>query len=325
MGYRIGVDVGGTKILILLCREDGAILESRKFASKADKGPRKVMDLICRNLEEILRQQSISWEEVDGLGICVAGFYHMPTGRIISSPNMPGWEGISLTENLGPILHVPLLVENDVNAAAYGEYLFGAGRGKNNILLFTMGTGIGGGLVVNGSIFRGSAGFAGEIGHLPVLPGGPLCGCGRRGCLEALSSGAAIAREGRKLFRENRAGILHEMVKNEEDLEAPHIFKAAEQGDEAALKIIDRAAYYLGLALAAAVNLFNPDVIIAGGGMSQGGHLILTPAESYLRQTAVKPALKEVEIVPAVLGEKAGAWGMLGLLLPTNEKMEGCF
>lgn len=325
MGYRIGVDVGGTKILILLSGEDGAILESLKIPSKAEEGPQKVMDLIFKSMEEVLRQQSISWEEVDGLGICVAGFYHVPTGRIISSPNMPGWEGISLTEKLGPILRAPLLVENDVNAAAYGEYLFGAGQGRNNILLFTMGTGIGGGLVVNGSIFRGSAGFAGEIGHLPVLPDGPLCGCGRKGCLEALSSGAAIAREGRKLFRENRGGILHEMVKTEEDLEAPHIFKAAQQGDKVSLKIIDRAAFYLGLALAAAVNLLNPDVIIAGGGMSQAGDLILTPMQSYLRQAAVKPAVEKVKIVPAVLGEKAGAWGMLGLLSQTNEKVEGCF
>ncbi len=320
MKYKIGVDLGGTKILILLLQENRDIIESRKVPSKTEEGPQKVIARLYQNLEEMLKKHGISWTDVEGLGICVAGFYHISTGRMISSPNMPGWEGLPLAETIGNTLHIPLLVENDVNAAAYGEYLYGAGQGKNNILLFTLGTGIGGGIVVNGSIFHGSAGFAGEIGHLPVLPGGPLCGCGKKGCLEALSSGIAIAREGRKNFQEDCGSALRNIVRSKEQLEAFHVFKAAQEGDKGAIKIIDRAAFYLGLALAAAVNLLNPDVIIAGGGISQAGDLILAPVRSYLRQAGVKPSVEMVELLPAALKEKSGVWGMLGLLERINQK-----
>ena len=314
MKYLLGVDLGGTNILVALAEKGGRILRLQEFLTGAAAGRENVWHNLLAGLDEVLGREKVNRDKLAGIGVCAAGFIDFYSRTVISSPNLPGWEGFSLEKELERKLNLPVLVENDANAAAYGEFVFGAGAGKRNMVNITLGTGIGGGIIIEGEIYRGSGGFAGEIGHLPILPGGPPCGCGRRGCLESLASGSAIAREGRALIIKGSRTILREMLGDEEELTAYHVFEAAKEGDAEAARIVENAACYLGRALAAVVNLLNPEVISIGGGMAAAGKVIFDPVRRYLKEMSIRPAGEMVRLVPAVLGEKAGIRGMLALL-----------
>ena len=315
MSYKVGVDLGGTKILVALAHEGGGIMASRKFPTEALEGPDRVLRRLVEVAGELLFSEGLSWHKVDGIGICMAGFIDKRSATIVSSPNLPGWEGFPLERELKKRLKIPVLVENDASAAAYGEFLYGAGKGKRNLVNITLGTGIGGGIIAEGQIYRGSGGFAGEIGHLILLPDGPPCGCGKKGCLEALSSGLAIAREGRLFLESGGGGILREIAGGEDEkLTAAHVFEAARKGDKGALKIIERAAFFLGLALSHVVNILNPEIITLSGGLAQSGELFFSKIRRYLHEAAVLPSAEMVSLVPALLGEEAGVIGILALL-----------
>lgn len=311
MTYRVGVDLGGTKILIALTGQSGEILQSSKIPTRANKGPEIILSDLVAGLTSLFQ---IPLEAIEGMGFCMAGYYDRQKGVILDSPNLPGWENYPVEQRLKCMLNCPVIVENDANAAAWGEYSCGAGRGKENLLLVTLGTGIGGALIAEGRLVHGAGGLAGEIGHIPLLPGeGPLCGCGKRGCLEALVSGTAIAREGRALLKTGQQTILWDMV-DEVSLQARDVFEAARQGDRCSLEVIDLAARYLGQGLAIAVNLLNPEIVIVGGGMAGEGELFLVPLRRYFSQMLIKPLAETVTLVPAELGEEAGVRGILALL-----------
>ncbi len=311
MAYKVGVDLGGTKMLLALAGENGGILQSRKLPTRAEKGPERIFEDLVAGVTELFR---VSPGEVEALGFCMAGYYDRQRGMIIDSPNLPGWENYPVKQKLSRLIGLPMIVENDANAAAWGEFVYGAGKGKNNILLVTVGTGIGGALIIEGQLVRGARGFAGEIGHIPLLPReGPFCGCGNRGCLEALASGTAIAREGRALLQTGKMTVLREMVKGS-ILQASDVFEAARREDRCALEIIDLAAWYLGQGLASAVNLFNPDTVIVGGGIADEGEIFFAPLRKYFLQMTIGPSAQEVTIVPAELGGEAGVRGILALL-----------
>ncbi|MGI6308441.1 MAG: ROK family protein [Dethiobacteria bacterium] len=314
MKYLLSVDLGGTNIQVALAEKGGKIFKLQKFPTRAAEGRDNVWRNLLAGLEEVLGQGMISRDKLAGIGVCAAGFFDFYSRTMISSPNLPGWEGFPLEEKLKEKLNLPVLVENDANAAAYGEFVFGAGKGKRNMVNITLGTGIGGGIIIEGEIYRGSGGFAGEIGHLPVLFGGPPCGCGRRGCLESLASGSAIAREGRALIARGHRTTLQKIMEEDEELTAYHVFEAAKDGDAEAARIVENAACYLGRALAAVVNLLNPEVITIGGGMARAGEIIFSPVRHHLKEASIQPAGEMVEVVPAVLGEEAGIRGMLALL-----------
>ena len=312
MSYKLGIDLGGTKILIALEKEGGGIISSGKFPTGATRGVDSVLDNLASRTSEVLSHAGVSRHELVGLGICVAGFYDIRTRTIVSSPNLPGWEQFPLEQELKKRFKVPVLVENDANAAAYGEYLYGAGRGKKNMVNITLGTGIGGGIITEGHIYRGGGGFAGEVGHINVLPGGPLCGCGRRGCLESVSSGLAIAREGRLLLESGGGDLLRKITGEKGQLTAGHVFEAARNGDAGAARIIREAARFLGLALSFVVNILNPEVITMSGGMAQAGNNFCSAPLS--EGSGNPPSGDMVSVVPAVLGEEAGVRGVLSLL-----------
>ncbi|MDO9534710.1 MAG: ROK family protein [Bacillota bacterium] len=314
MKYRIGVDLGGTKMFVSLANGDGEIFRSQRVPTKALQGPSIVLNHLKSIVNEIIAQDGISLKDVEGLGVCIAGFFDIRSKRIVSSPNLPGWELFPLEDELTAQYDLPVIVENDANAAAYGEYVFGAGKDKNNMIFITLGTGIGGGIITDGKLLRGSRGFAGEIGHMIVLPQGPPCGCGKFGCLESFSSGSAIEREGRMLLQEGRSSILSGLAGPGSVLSASHVFAAAREGDKEALKIVERAAYFLGLALSFTVNLLNPDVIVMGGGMAHSGEIFFNPVRRCLEEAAIAPAAKMVSLVPSCLGDEAGVKGVLALL-----------
>ena len=257
MKYLLSVDLGGTNIQVALAEKGGKIFKLQKFPTRAAEGRDNVWRNLLAGLEEVLGQGMISRDKLAGIGVCAAGFFDFYSRTMISSPNLPGWEGFPLEEKLKEKLNLPVLVENDANAAAYGEFVFGAGKGKRNMVNITLGTGIGGGIIIEGEIYRGSGGFAGEIGHLPVLfeaalrlraarvPGKPCFGerhCPRRPCPH----------------RQGHRTTLQKIMDEDEELTAYHVFEAAKDGDAEAARIVENAACYLGRALAAVVNLLNP-------------------------------------------------------------------
>jgi glucokinase len=227
-------------------------------------------------------------------------------------PNLPGWDAVPLRDQLASTFGCPVLVENDANAAAWGEFCHGAGRRTAHMVYLTVSTGIGGGLVLDGRLYRGAGGAAGEIGHIPLLPDGPPCGCGARGCLEALASGSAIARAAREARVQDRARGLSDATAADA-ITAEHVHSAALAGDPDCRHIIVEAGHFLGLGLTAIANLFDPEVIVLGGGVMRTGAMLLDPAVAVLRERAMPPARDHVRVALAALGDRAGVLGVAAL------------
>ncbi len=312
--YYIGVDLGGTKIRVALARSGGEIVDVRSFPTEAERGTETVLANLQSGVDVLLADGGCPWDKVAGMGVCVAGFYDCKAELMIKSPNLPGWEFFQLKQKLEDLFALPIVIENDASAAAYGEFCFGTGRGQEDMLLLTLGTGIGGGLVLGGKLYRGSRGFGGEIGHIPILPDGPRCGCGRRGCLEALASGTAIAREGRNLLAGHGTTLLREMVAVSGDLRAEHVFEAARLGDAASNGIIDRAAYYLGRALAIAVAILNPGIVVLSGGIAANGEQFFDPVRRHFHAAVLPLLATEMLIAGGRLGADSGIRGILQLV-----------
>jgi len=315
LSYHVGVDLGGSKIRAALALPGGEIITARSYPSLAQRGPAAVLQALQDGVDELLRGAGCSREDVEGLGVCAAGFYDSVAGIMVSSPNLPGWEGLPLEQDLRERFGLPVIVENDASAAAYGEYCCGAGRGYENVLLLTLGTGIGGGLVLEGKLYRGSRGFAGEIGHIPLMPhDGPRCGCGRSGCLEALASGTAIAREGRSILDAGASPVLEAIVGGARELQAADVFAAARRGDGPAGRIIERAAFFLGQALAIAVNILNPGIVILSGGMAVIEEHLFAPVRQSFYAAVLSPAAAGLQIVGGQLGADSGIRGILKIM-----------
>lgn len=316
------VDLGGTKIYAVLAKQCGSILSSVRYDTLAEAGPESVLEQMTSSVNDVLTQAGALRHRLAAVGVCVAGFFDWQNRRLIHSPNIPGWEQILVEERLSQKLGVPVLAENDANAAALGEARRGAAQGSKDIIYLTVSTGIGAGLVLNGKIYRGTRGFAGEVGHMVLKPNGLLCGCGRHGCLETLASGTAIARAGNEAHLNGKAKLLQEIVRQQEGrLDTATVFRAAREGDPSAREIISEAISYLGIALVNLVNVLNPEIIVIGGGVSEAGEELFTPLAKSIRSCAVPPSAASVTLKKAVLGVEAGVRGMLCLL--TEAEGEG--
>ena len=311
----LGVDLGGTKILSLVATEDGRVLGDDRCATEASEGPDAVVERLVASLRRALDQAGTHVDDVVGVGISSPGPCDPERGVVTSAPNLAGWVEIPLVQLVSDALGRPALLENDAAAACYGEYRFGAGRGLRHILYVTLGTGIGGGVIVDGQLYRGASGAAGEVGHLILDDAGPACTCGSRGCLEALSSGPAIARDAAAAIEAGRSPALAQLA-GEAPLTAELVHRAALEGDVVAREIIERAGYYLGLGLTGLLNSFNPQALILGGGLVGLGDLYLGPALRTVRERAFSQMLGDVTITTAELGgERAGALGAAALVL----------
>ncbi|MBI3649333.1 MAG: ROK family protein [Actinobacteria bacterium] len=255
-------------------------------------------------------------EGVRAVGVGAAGLVRYDTGTLTFAPNL-AWRDVGITAHVAGALKLPTLTDNDANVAAWGEYRFGAGRGAQDMLLVTVGTGIGGGIVSGGRLFRGANGFAGEIGHTVVEPGGPLCGCGNRGCWEQVASGHAITRAGREAARENPHSLIAQIAGGDPNrVTGPLVTEAGRRGDDVARRILAEVGRRLGEGIAGLVNVLDPRVVVVGGGAIEAGELILEPARSAFREAVEAPDHRpEVPIVPAELGNDAGAVGAAVLAL----------
>jgi len=318
-GYVVGVDLGGTKIYTLLATVEGTVAAEMEVPTVAGRGYEAVLDRIADTVAAVAAQAGVKPENVRAVGVGAPGPLNPDTGVVHQAPNL-GWKRVPLRADLEARLALPVRLENDANLGALGEYTFGAGRGCAELVYVTVSTGIGGGLILRGEIYGGAGGGAGEIGHITVVPGGPRCRCGSRGCLEAVASGTAIALRARELLDRGAgagagAGILALAGGEAEAVTAATVARAAEAGDPEARAILDEAAWHLGTGLAAVVNLLNPCRIVLGGGVMKSGRLLWDRMDRSLREQALDAAYRRVRLVPGALGARAGALGAVALAL----------
>lgn len=300
--YLIGIDLGGTNIKGAVIDTKGNVIFKSQVPTLAEKGPETVAQRISKVITDLEEQSAKSGHGISCVGIGVPG--QIEQGTVLFSPNLR-WSNFPLVERLRQHTQLPVYIENDATVAALGEQWCGAGCGSTNMAMITIGTGIGGGLIINGSLYRGTNGSAGEIGHTIILPDGPKCTCGQQGCLETLSSATAMIRMANEAILNGSKTILSQ----KKEIEAKDIVEAAKAGDEVSLEIINKAAFYLGLGLANLINIVNPDTIVIGGGVSQAGEILFTPLRETAKGYSLAYPAGAVKIVPAELGNGAGSIG----------------
>lgn len=308
----VGVDLGGTSVKVGLCDSAGKLLQTYEGPTEANKGADGVLANVDRYVRKLVSDSSYSWEQVAGIGAGIPGFMDIPEGFMKLSANL-GWRNVPVKKILEAAFGKSVKIDNDANVAALGEAWSGAGAGKANVVCYTLGTGVGGGIIVRGLLYQGHNGMAGELGHLNVVPASEatLCGCGKTGCLETVSSATGIIRMGKEAAASGESAYLAKVP----EIMAKDVFDAAAQGDGAALRIIDRAAMYLGKSMAAVSVVLNPERFVVGGGVSKAGDILFDAIRKHYKEFAVESAREGTDIVPAVLGNDAGIVGAAGLSL----------
>jgi glucokinase len=310
------MSIGGTKLATVVADGKGNILSKVRRPTRADKGPEYAIQLLFEMVYETISQAGLEQKSISAIGVSCGGPLDTKTGIVYSPPNLPGWDAFPLKARLESEFKVATTIENDANASALAEYRFGGGRGYDAILYMTMSTGIGGGIVINGKVYHGANDSAGEVGHQILLPDGPLCGCGKRGCLEALCSGPAIARRAKEAIqKESHTAILGLADGCIEAVKSEHVLNAARQGDALALKLVDETAYYMGWGLANLVNILNPDIILLGTIAIAAGDLLLDPIRKTVSTFAMARPAEAVKIMPAQLGESLGDLAAIALVV----------
>jgi len=312
----IGFDLGGTKMLATIYDPDGKAIGSSKRKTRGDQSADGIFADICQTLFKAIAEANLTPEDLAGIGVGAPGPLDMAKGILLATPNL-NLRRFPLKDRLGKEFKCPVVVENDVNAGTYGEFVAGAAKGFKHVLGAFPGTGIGGGLVLDGKLYRGATGAAGEIGHMILQADGPLCGCGQRGCLEALASRTAIAKEAIGLAANGTSPTI--MVQSGTDLRrvtSKALKKAVEAKEAPVIALINRSATYLGMGIANAVNLLNPEVVVVGGGLVEKfGRDYLKTVETALRRFAMPGLVADVKLVAAKLGDDAVARGAAALLL----------
>jgi glucokinase len=317
----LGVDLGGTKILAAVVGGGRTILGRSKRATPASEGGDAILEAIVATIDEALAAAGVHRDDVAGVGVGSPGPLDPKTGVILFSANM-NVKDFPLAPDLSARLGKPVLLQNDVRVGGYGEFRLGAGQGYRNILAAFVGTGIGGCLVLDGKIVEGATGNAGEVGHIVVKAGGPRCGCGNRGCMEALASRTAITRRVLKAVRKGIPTILSGKVdKKSGKLKSGDLAAAVVAHDAIALKEVRRAAHYLGVGLGSLVNVLGPEIVIIGGGVAEalGTHFV-DLVRATIRTTVIVDPKETIKIEPAALGDDAG---VLGAALFASERFGG--
>jgi glucokinase len=311
MSYTIGVDVGGTKVLGGVVDELGTVVKTARRDTPREGGA-ALTQAIADVAKELMSEFTI-----DSVGVSAAGFVSSDRKTMLATPNIAGWNGVDLDYQLTSLIGLPVVIENDANAAAWGEARFGAGRGKRHMLMLTVGTGIGGGIVVNGELYRGAFGIAAEIGHIRVVPEGHLCGCGARGCFEQYASGNALMRHAREAIAASpdiARNLLSRGDGTLEGLTGKAITDAARDGDAVALAAFNTTAQWLGAGIASLAVVLDPECVVIGGGVIDAGEILLKPTREALERSMPFAGKHPYpEIIGAQLGNEAGLVGVADL------------
>jgi glucokinase len=307
----LAIDIGGTKLAAGVVDADGRMLVRGEVPTLATEGLEPVLGRIVGLGRELLARPEVVRAPVQRIGVGCAGPVDLKAGLVFRPPNLPGWTRVPLTDHLQRALGLPTVLENDANAAALGEFRYGAGRGARSIVYMTVSTGIGGGIILDGKVWHGVKDAAGEIGHITVCPDGPLCGCGNRGCLEAMSSGPSIARRAREIVasgRQTRLGAIPTPA-------AADVVRLALEGDAAAAEVWADAVGYLGIGVAAVITFLAPERIVIGGGVTKAGDALFQPLREEVRRRVTLVPVDSVPILPAALGPDVGILGAAAVAL----------
>lgn len=310
--YFVGIDLGGTNIKAGVVDEQAGVRARLSIPTEGDGGPDHVIGRIGQAIEEAIRQAGVARSTVSGVGIGAPGSMSHKDGVIIVPPNLPGWRNVPLRDRVRQMSGLPTVLENDANAAAWGEFWAGAGRDVNDMVMFTLGTGVGGGVIVQGRILRGHFDNAAELGHMIVQPGGRPCGCGQRGCLEAYSSAAATARRMIEAMEAGQESSLRARWQGGERIESRHVEQAARAGDALGERIWDEACLYLAIACVNVQHFSNPQRVVLAGGMTGAGDFLLARVRKHFAEQTWQAAEDGPEITFAALGNEAGFIGAAG-------------
>lgn len=306
----LAIDLGGTKVITAIVSDKGEVLAKEYNLTLADEGPHRVISRMLSAIDRLLSVKDMGLSQLHSISVAAAGAIDMQKGLVTSSPHLPGWYNIPLRDIIKGKYGVNTFLINDASAAALGEHRFGAGRGVKTLIYLTVSTGIGGGIIINDKLYCGPSGSAGEIGHMTIDVNGSKCSCGNIGCLETLASGTAVAQEAiRRVSLGEKSSLLEIVGGKIENITAQKVGAAAQSGDPLALDVIAKAATYLGVGMVNLVNIFNPEMIIVGGGMAKMGDLLLAPARQVVRERAFQLSAQAVRIVPAQLGDDGGLLG----------------
>lgn len=319
----VGVDLGGTNVVVgLVPIEGGDVLGLRTLPTDSQRGAKFVVDRITSMVEdavaEVTAAAGTTRGAVAGVGIGSPGPLDRKTGTVINTPNL-GWRNFPLRDLVSNQVKLPCTLDNDANCATYGEWWLGAGRGVDTLVGLTLGTGIGGGIVLNGEIYHGCSDVAGEIGHMTIDSNGRRCKCGNYGCIEQYASGPAIALRAVEGIEAGAETVLVEMVNNKlEDITAATVYEATVQGDPYATEVMKDTAKFLGAGVASIINILNPEMVVIAGGVTRAGDTLFEPLRAEVRRRAFKSAQECCRIVPAELPGTAGVVGAAGVFKKEN-------
>ncbi len=312
--FIVGVDLGGTNIVAGSLSEDGQQqFAMRSEPTRADQGADAVIDRIIRMIDTVIAETTASSgakrDQCLGIGIGAPGPLDREKGLVITTPNL-GWTNFPLRQLVSDRTGLPATLDNDANCATLGEWWLGAARGAQHVVGVTIGTGIGGGLILNGQLYHGASDVAGEIGHTTIDVHGRRCKCGNYGCLEAYASGPSIAERAREALQGDQESTMHTLAGGDlEQLTAAHVYQAAQSGDAIATDVVQETARFLGTGIANLLNVFNPEVVVIAGGVTQAGATLFVPLARELRRRAFKPAVDACRVVPGALEGTAGVVG----------------
>jgi glucokinase len=319
-GYVVGVDLGGTKLAVGAMPADGSReIAMRSELTLADQGANAVVGRIARAVNDVIAvvraETGAGRDAFLGVGIGAPGPLDREKGLVITTPNL-GWTNYPLRDRVSEAVGLPATLDNDANCATVGEWWVGAAKGARNVIGMTIGTGIGGGLILNGELYHGASDVAGEIGHTTIDSTGRRCKCGNYGCLEAYASGPATAERAREALAGGEASMLTTLSGGDPSkITALMVYEASKAGDDLAHQVVQDTARFIGTAIANLLNIFNPEVVVLAGGVVQAGDALFTPLRAEVRRRAFKPAVDACRIVPGALGGSAGVVGAVATFL----------
>ncbi|MHB8852167.1 MAG: ROK family protein [Ignavibacteriaceae bacterium] len=309
--YAIGVDLGGTNVKVGIVSQNGKIIKKVSVETKAQGGPEKVIQQIKKSIDEVLNKNEL---RIHGIGIGSPGTVSTKKGTVEDPPNLPGWGKVNLGKIIQKEFKIDVKVENDANAAAIGEMIFGAGKSYESFVMVTLGTGVGGGIIYNRKLFRGEFGAAGEIGHISIDINGPQCKCGSFGCVETYLGNSYIVKRVQTELENNQSSKIWQLINNDLNLLTPIIIQTAlEQGDEYAKGVVQSLGKYLGTALASVGNCLDNGTFIIGGGVGGFGTPLFNSVKETISARVLKPLRKRIKVLPAKLKNDAGIKGASAL------------
>lgn len=313
MNYYAGVDLGGTNTKIGILNREGDILKSRIIKTLSAEGVDNTLERIWKTIQELAQELDINIANIKGIGLGIPGPV-LEQSIVAFFANFPWERNINIKEKLEKLTGIETKLDNDANIIALGEAKYGAAKGSKSSVTVALGTGIGGGIYINGKLVSGAKGAGGEVGHMKIVKDGKLCGCGQRGCFEAYISATGLIREAVSRLTVNKQNLLYKMIDGDlMKLEAKDIFDAAREGDAFSLDLVDYEAEYLALGIANILNIINPEVVVLGGGVALAGDILLNPMREKMVKYALPVTLEELKIVQGVLGNEAGIKGAVGL------------